>query len=363
MDGSAGAEFIEANTNAQVKSLLFPDAIDRSASYLWDRSNCALGGLFSPQSETTGLRIQVTTFRCGGFSIAVDADHALADGYSVTLFMHTWSYEHSGGPGIPPPPFNRVDPVFDPSLDRSIVDRLPTLGPGFRGTLPLTFPETHTTQDALVPAYLHISMDDFARMTRAVQSESGEPSMTQITAWCGILWAVINRTRKAHGLEPTRQVQVARSMRPDLGISDQALGCPVLIIIVEADPETADKAMAGELAALISNVTTQYSREAMLAISHDAMTRDSPMGKRRIPSPPSCLLFLPGFDPASAEYLQFAGVRCCSLLPVHMQRQGNIMIRNAADGVNVCFHLPMDQLSTFVRDPALSCVRLVSDMF
>ncbi|EFJ19403.1 BAHD family acyltransferase [Selaginella moellendorffii] len=60
-------------------------------------------------TEVPLLLVQLTRFKCGGWSLGVAMHHNVGDGAAMDLFMKTWSHFASGG----------HDPVHPPCFDRS----------------------------------------------------------------------------------------------------------------------------------------------------------------------------------------------------------------------------------------------------
>lgn len=85
-----GVQFLESRTNARLRSLLPPPA-EQTSAFIWNRSGSSLKPLFPPpMGATSAMRVQVTTFGGGGFSLGIDIDHGLADAHAVGLFMGYW---------------------------------------------------------------------------------------------------------------------------------------------------------------------------------------------------------------------------------------------------------------------------------
>ncbi|KAK9102797.1 hypothetical protein Sjap_020051 [Stephania japonica] len=110
-----GVEVAEAHAHIDLGSLDF-----------YDLTNSLQQNLV-PTSQEMPLRIQVTSFNCGGFSIAWSIDHALADATSFVMFLASWS-EIVQTKALSMPPDHRRSIIrprsplkFSPSIDNTFI--------------------------------------------------------------------------------------------------------------------------------------------------------------------------------------------------------------------------------------------------
>lgn len=77
-----------------------------------------LAGLNSLPSHTDpSVAVQITSFSCGGKSVAVQIAHPLADATALSRFVHDWNDTHTALCASAPPP--DLNPIFAPSeVDR-----------------------------------------------------------------------------------------------------------------------------------------------------------------------------------------------------------------------------------------------------
>lgn len=324
-NAGAGAEFIAAKTKARIQSLVPPRASNAS-DFLWDRSEeSSLRPLF-PQAapKASGIRVQVTLFRCGGFSLAVDCDHAMADAYTVVLFMRHWGAAHAqlmftpAGPVKPCATAELPKIIFDPEfvlkklpkMDDKDHDgrdlralllqqarQLPARRPDLRNlsskleeelgtsgttTTPSHLPEAVSlppTPSVSVPYMLHLSGSGYERVTRRVQKEAIARNMSQVTdqvAIVAFVWAALNRARLAHqaSAAPCTELHLPTSFRWKLGLPPGLLGSPLVAVMVDGGGPDPTDAVA--LAAEILRTLDRFDEQALLAVTYDASLRSTP---------------------------------------------------------------------------------------
>ncbi|XP_073111276.1 coniferyl alcohol acyltransferase-like [Elaeis guineensis] len=108
-----GIELIEASADVSITSLNFYDLND------------SVKRVMLPSTTEIPLSVQVTSYACGGFSIAWSFDHLLADGNGFVKFLFLWSELARTG-RIPAMPNHdrsifrpRSPPSYGPLLDRT----------------------------------------------------------------------------------------------------------------------------------------------------------------------------------------------------------------------------------------------------
>ncbi|TKX21159.1 putative transferase family protein [Elsinoe australis] len=396
-DGS-GAEVIEARTNARIRHLLPPE-VKPSSAFMWDRTGQSLRSLFPSVPSSHGLRIQMTAFRCGGFSIAIDFDHGLADAHTFGLFMQIWSTTHNKL-------FGQADPMkaqeelpsvyydFDflekkfPVLEKeneahqALLHRartLPTRRPDYRELFNPYAPTDTDTATKLsppslfsgTPIMLHVTPHEYELITQSVQERTSVPITDQV-AFVSFLWAALNRARAS-----TRYpigLHLPTSLRWTLDLPSGLSGCPILAIMMTGDkagPEAmTDPAL---LASEIKNVLDQYDEDAMLAVVADAHTRDSPASAARPGAKADRMEFSSAVQFGSSK-TSFGSLRPTYFAPLIPIDNLFLMVEGlptgeAADvgdkwykyGANVFFSLPNDVLRNFILDPAFDSFQKLVD--
>lgn len=329
-NAGVGAEFIVAKTKARIQSLVQPCASNTSAGFLWDRSEeSSLRPLF-PQAApkaSCGLRVQVTLFRCGGFSLAVDCDHAMADAYTIVLFMRYWGAVHTQmftpGPVKHCATAELPKIIFDPELVLNKLPKmddngarllqqarqLPTRRPDLRklsskleeelgtkssATTTSSPPEVvHVQQEVSVslppapasvkvPYMLHLSASGYERATRHVQKEAVARNMgiqvTDQVAIVALVWAALNRARlqyPACSADPWTELHLPTSFRWKLDLPPGLVGSPLVAIMMDGGggtKQTDEVALAAEIARTLD----RFDEEALLAVTYDASLRSTP---------------------------------------------------------------------------------------
>lgn len=299
-----GAQFIEARTNARVQSLL-PDSDHDASAFLWNVTG-SLESLFpSGASETSGIRVQITYFKCGGFSMGIDFDHALADAHAVGLFLQYWStaFDQSSHPEHHQSLVHLPKIIFDPrflddrlqevdenyQLDAALLSKaqnLPTRRPDFREPIhegpsaseyfsSVAVKKPSIASNPLVTYMMHITATDYEEITRSIQSEACA-QVTDQAALTSFLWAAISRARISLK-QPPIELHFPLSLRWQLGLPYGLLGCPVIAVMMYGGRNGREcYTNAANLAAEITATASKYDEESMLAVIHDASFWNSP---------------------------------------------------------------------------------------
>jgi hypothetical protein len=285
-------EFTEASTKSRIRGL-FPPASLNESTFLWDYSPSSLRALFpTPCAQPPGIRIQFTAFACGGFSLGIDFEHGLADGYTAGKFLERWSMVygqmfHSESNALPNPPLWKPE-IFSDQLagidlkeeGPALLEKaktLPTRGPYRRAlrsngvdAMPNQGPET------MYNYLLHIPATEVEHKLGELQSKSSM-RLTDQAALIGFFWACLNRAR-GHVQRPPIDLHLASSFRWLLGVRDGLLGSPFVVVMISPDAESIPSNATDpiNLAVRVTKALSQYDDNAMHAITYDATFTDSP---------------------------------------------------------------------------------------
>lgn len=278
-----GVEYILAEASVDLEELLPPtDAEHRG--FMWDRSGSPLEKLFpkAPSSEAL-VRVQVTYVQCGGFSIAIDMDHGIADAHVVGLFMQYWSAIFSKRPisNLPRVHF-RPDLVAQQVEEKhGNPDEMLQLASRLVVRRPLVRDHHESPASSLAPpvrgslwrnGMLHLPVARYERIVRDITSAAGTRVTDQV-AIASFLWAALNRAR-GRGVD----LHMAVSLRGTLNIPEGTLGSPFVAAMLRCGARSTD---AVGLAPIIMRTLSQYDEEAMRSIAYQAALEDSPDGSHR----------------------------------------------------------------------------------
>lgn len=125
-DDDLGVDLVFARDAAELEDLILTHSQRRTGSHILDVTSLPQARLvntaklpFHDLSESYGLpcmNIQLTAFACGGYSVAVQLSHPLADAQALGIFMRHWASESQrlfcNDQHVSPLP----PPVFDPDL-------------------------------------------------------------------------------------------------------------------------------------------------------------------------------------------------------------------------------------------------------
>lgn len=410
-----GAEFIAAKTKARVHSLVQPYT-DNVSGFLWDRSEASSLRPLFPQAtpKTSGLRVQVTSFRCGGFSLAVDCDHGLADAYTVALFMQYWGAIHTQmftpeinlstpttalpriifDPEYVHEKLSKIDDKEDGQFSRALLQKarqLPTRRPDLRklsskleqGTtttppepkmvLPRNGqPSMPPTPSVSVPYMLHFSASEYERITRQIQNDASIQVTDQV-AIVAFLWAALNRARSCVSAGPPLELHLPTSFRWKLDLPHGLLGSPLVAIMMDGSGGSYTDAVA--LAIEITRTLDRYDEEALLAVVYDASLRSSPgvsanLGERRermeftsgVASGAGMIsfggkepaFFGPMFLPVDELFIMSEGMPGAPIPP-------GLSSKWYRYGANIFFSTSRDVVHALAADPALTGLEFLSD--
>ena len=207
------------------------------------------------------MRAQMTSFSCGGFSLALDMDHGLGDGSNLGLFLQYWSavYNSMFHPDVEQTLRNLPEVLFEP---RTLEDRvasiqvderklqlareLPTVAPFLPDldsdtelNLATTLPQSAIPQPAPmfdgISGLLRLSAQDCEDIIRSVQVRASSP-VVDLMALISFVWAAINRARDRTG-DPAAALYMPMSLRSMLRLPTGLLGSPLMSMGVQLSGE------------------------------------------------------------------------------------------------------------------------------
>ncbi|KAJ7523638.1 hypothetical protein O6H91_18G056300 [Diphasiastrum complanatum] len=139
------------------------------------------------------LVIQVTVFRCGGISVAMNWNHKVADGFSGFYFIKSWSDICRGKPISPFPVHDRslIQPRDPPQVILDIANTVKIIHPGP--------PPVRSAHDPLQMTVIHFEKD-FVEKLRREATKNGSGPFTPLDCLSAHLWRVLTRLRGLSGL-------------------------------------------------------------------------------------------------------------------------------------------------------------------
>nr|V5XYQ7.1 RecName: Full=Acyltransferase AFT15-1; AltName: Full=AF-toxin biosynthesis protein 15-1 [Alternaria alternata]BAO10620.1 transferase family protein [Alternaria alternata] len=306
-----GVHYITARASSPIDALLPPlgtstGFTNGSGSYAWDRSGRSCIGLWPavPLNKVYETCIQITTFECGGFSLSITMNHAVADATSVILFARHWSKTHELMVKVQTPSLSIAEPCFAPHLidqystlelqdegdNGKLLNKahaLPTLRndlyeSGAR-SLPdrLELSETYSVGDDIAVGdwersgpmrsyMLHFSKEDINKIWESAKKEAGQDVSRQ-AAIVSYIWLAIIRAREwdKHGVCEPIKLFITFDVRRRLGLPDTLLGSPVLVTHVKFNGNDAISKSHGLLANRIWKTLSTYDVESVCAALYD----------------------------------------------------------------------------------------------
>ncbi len=322
-----GVELVIAHCQCTLSSLVPSDAERAEGPGWWEAGQVPLAKHLLPTTPLPlynmvdyaglpGAIIQLTTFDCGGVSIAVKFAHTLADAQSMMRFVHDW--EEVNRALLDHAPLPTLSPVFDPLLvDRAAAGDIDALKPDptlvdIARSLPMHrfdcwasaegcppfLAETTKTPSVLdlaaiqplgtplpwsewnymapVSHYLvYFSADEIRRMWEEASSSLGPSSTSRISRLDALLahvWALIIRARGLEHDEPVH-LNVTLGFRTRLcpPLPDTFLGSPLTPIRVTSTGGflASAESSLGTTAASIRSTIEQFNSATIPALLHD----------------------------------------------------------------------------------------------
>ncbi|KNG44598.1 transferase family protein [Stemphylium lycopersici] len=381
-------EFTEARTKSRIQSLLPPTTLNES-TFLWDYSPSSLRALFpTPSAEPPGIRIQITTFACGGFSLGIDFEHGLADGYTAGKFLDHWSTIYGqrfhGGDGAPQNSPSWQSGIFSDQLAEidlqehgpALLEKarsLPTRTPYRRTLQPIDLEIARNHKPETMYNYLlHVPAKEVEHKLGEMQSKS-PMRLTDQAALIGFFWSCLNRAR-AQAQRPPIDLHLASSFRWLLGVRDGLLGSPFVVVMIspDADSNPANATDPIKLAVRLTETLGKYDDDTMHAITYDATFSDSPSSTFKAKGGDEHVEFSSvahlGYDrfhlgPLKPSfYLPSSSIPNLFVLTEAVpngQAVGNSWYKN---GLNLFFNVTEEVFEAFTSDPALAQCEVYQDV-
>jgi hypothetical protein len=393
-----GAEFIEAKTTGTLRALL-PPTEKESGPFLWDRTGASPKALFPTKPpSTSAVRLQVTTFACGGWVLGLDFDHGLADAHTIGLFLQSLSANYNQNTSFPETSLNTqyLQPYAEPPAgltDNEIVQKalnLPTKRPGYRTIGADKQSDVKKTQSesngqayfsmqnvqGRVSCMMHIPATQYETITKDVQDRA-RMQVTDQAALIGFLWAALNRARSNAGRD-TIALHMPFSLRRSLELPNGHLGCPVLSAMLPGTAEGADAMYdAAKLTVEIVTSLAKYDEDGIRALIYLASLLDSPSGANRPAEGHEIMMFTSGVQFGTSD-LSFNSARPVFFSPGALPLDNLfVMIESlppAGDeagatsgkwyehGVNLFVRLPENVFDALSSDEAFQEFQIISAM-
>ncbi|KAI0649731.1 transferase family-domain-containing protein [Trametes meyenii] len=322
-----GIEVITAQSPRTLPSIL-PDSKDRTRSGVWRADDFPSAQLLCPtalalynSSEYLGLpsvSIQITSFACGGVSIALRIVHPIADATAMFQFAKDWAAIHRAMLDDQVPP--AVCPLFDPRLlDKAAMGCVasnpqvpdpeilrtshslpmvkydwwvsapdcppPMIGgtrvpPELEGTdlgLPGN-PMPWREWDVFAPVDHHLLYFTPAEV-QYIWEEASVPGsrVSRLDALLAFVWRLVVRAREMeHDTDPVHMiVTVGARSRVAPPLPDAFLGSPIMLARVTlTGEEIAASTFSGAIA--IRSTVSQFTPEAVSAFLHDVAHEMNP---------------------------------------------------------------------------------------
>ncbi|KAJ5438528.1 transferase family protein [Penicillium daleae] len=427
-----GVEFVTATTNATLETL--SPASRTTKCPLFDRGKVSLTGLvpslrlansLGPNAGNEAgflppiIAIQLTKLACGGFALAIKTLHPLADIQTVIHFVQDWTkisqWILSGSPSPKP----NLTPLFDPTRldsmaagdingeqpDAAIINQAlslpmhrydwwaapapcpwaPEIPPPFRDQehTPVgpAMPWSEWDFDGSVSHYLvHLNRNQVEKIYAAtIDGSSDDYIGSRISRHDAVLahiWSCITRARQQGEDRGLVHCDLAYGTRPVLGLGDNFIGSPSLMMNIEmtgvdlASPDTPEAERMPSIARHIRNTVSQISDKAALgAHLHSVAYEKTPqriwqgfLGRRHliVTTWARAGLYEIDFGLNSLPSIRYAE----GVLPT---LDGDVLIKDAPPskdqdglsgarswtdyGVDVSLHLRTEDMERLIRDP------------
>lgn len=330
-----GVEFGAVKQAYDVASLV-PPTSERSKNGVWMATDFPQKDLLSGTplalhnlSNYKGLpamSVQINTFTCGGYAVAVKMAHPLADAQALMVFMHQWAATSRAQDGQVAISLMGA-PVFDPSLldscaagdidgeaaDKDLSDVARSLPmhrfdwwedsvPGyldvFKPTTVNSKPPAHQLSSAVLSpsipapwhtwdlslpvqqAQIHFDKEELDQIRSNARSAlKGRPDLSRLDALLAFIWALINRARLHSNSsdEVFLNMTLGARTRVSPPLPESFIGSPLFLTHLRAPGSVAsDASSLGANATAVRETISLFTPEKMGAILHDAAYEVSP---------------------------------------------------------------------------------------
>lgn len=335
-DFDPGVEWVISRQSGTLDSIV-PTAVERAAgNATWIASDFPQEIFLSDTQlalynlrdfeDLPGMSVQITTFACGSYAVAVKLAHILADAQALVVFVHQWAaasraqHGASGKSLMDSPVFNpseldtraagdidadsadppisetarslpchrfdwwndAKDPAFPSFLNPTSENSKPPAALLPATTLSPSIPAPWNTWDLMRPvshAQLHFTEQQLSTLRSCTrESASSRPDISRLDALLAHIWSAINRARgHAHSsVDVYLNVTLGARTRVDPPLPDSFIGSPIFLTHVRMPGAAASATSLGPAASAIRGTIALFTPEKMDALLHDAAHEVSP---------------------------------------------------------------------------------------
>ncbi|KAK2690438.1 hypothetical protein QWA68_011232 [Fusarium oxysporum] len=411
-DNDPGVEFVHAKCDATLESLYPADRI--SEQHFWKCDSSVFQKFMAPVTIAQPLKdvveddngqlfpllaIQITELSCGGFALALNGAHPLADATTLLAFLKHWAQESRKGFGKalpsstplfnPPLIDNRAGGDIDadePNLDiiqraRSLpMHRFDWWHPDSTPPWPFKIPSPFDEQD-LEPVgkpmpwaewnvakpvsnyVVHLSQTQVIRLWKRA-NENSLQKLSQHDAILSHIWSCITRARGLENDTDPIHCNLVYGVRSSFQLEKDFPGSPVVMMNIELPAsEVTNPSSISTVATQVRNTLKTISDPSnMAAHLHSLAFEKSPqriwqafLGRRHI--------LVTTWARAGIYDIDFGvGSACRYAEGVVPEMDGNVLIREAPgppvkywtdNGVDVSIHIRTEDMQRLIRDPLL----------
>ncbi|KAG5809650.1 hypothetical protein H9Q74_005492 [Fusarium xylarioides] len=411
-DNDPGMEFVHAKCDATLESLYPADRTSKQPFRKCDSS--VFQRFMAPVTiaqplkdivkDETGkllplLAIQITELSCGGFALALNGAHPLADATTLLAFIKHWARESRQGSGNGLP---ASKPVFDPALiddqaardinsdtpDPDIIQQARSLPmhrfdwwhPESTPPWPFKIPSPFDKQD-LEPVgkpmpwaewnvvepvsnyVVHLSQKQVICLWRRANENSSQ-KISQHDAILSHIWSCIARARGLGNDTDPIHCDLVYGVRSSFQLKEDFLGSPVVMMNIELPAcQVANPSNITQVATQVRNTLETISEPSnMAAHLHSLAFERSPqriwqafLGRRHI--------LVTTWARAGIYDVDFGfGSMCRYAEGVVPEMDGNVLIKEASgplgrywtdNGVDVSIHIRTEDMERLITDPLL----------
>ncbi|KAF5620053.1 hydroxycinnamoyl-CoA shikimate quinate hydroxycinnamoyltransferase [Fusarium sp. NRRL 52700] len=411
-DNDPGVELVHAKCDATLDCLYTSDKI--SSQRFWKCDSSVFQKLMAPITISQPLRdivkdengqlypllaIQITAFSCGGFAIALNGAHPLADATTLLAFIKHWAQDcrEDLGNHLPAP-----KPVFNPALidneaagnidanepDLDIMQRArslpmhrfdwwhPDSTPPWPFKIPSPFdkqdlepvdtPMPWTEWDVAEPVsnyVAHLSQKQVICLWNRANKNSSH-KLSQHDAILSHIWSCIARARGLKNDTDPIHCDLVYGVRSSFQLKEDFLGSPVVMMNIELPAcKVANPSGISHVATQVRNTLKTISDPSnMAAHFHSLAFEKSPqriwqafLGRRHI--------LVTTWARAGIYDVDFGfGSMCRYAEGVVPEMDGNVLIKEASgpvgkywtdNGVDISIHIRTEDIERLIRDPFL----------
>ncbi|RGP60526.1 hydroxycinnamoyl-coenzyme a shikimate/quinate hydroxycinnamoyltransferase [Fusarium sporotrichioides] len=412
-ENDPGVEFVYAKSSVTLNSLYPPDRISKQPFWPCEST---LSQQFIPPvpiaqplkqliKDESGrlyplLAVQVTELTCGGFVLALNGSHPLADATTFISFLKDWASVSQcifrGESAI------RLAPVFNPTLvdtiaagdiniehpGESLVKQAKSLpmhrydwwAPGSAPPWPFRIPKPFDKPnlepvgnpmpwadwDITSPvskSIIHFSKEQ-VKILWEKATEGSTQRLSQHDAVLAHIWSCIARARRLENDKDPFHCDLVYGVRSSFQLDDKFLGSPVVMMNIELPAsQVCDHSNQAEVAIQVRNtlgiISNPYNISAHLhTLAHEKSPQriwQAFLGRRHI--------LVTTWARAGAYGIDFGlSSRCVYVEGIVPAMDGNVLIKEAPgplskywtdNGVDISIHLRTDDMEHLAMDPLL----------